>query len=106
LSFGTGRTETGLRLGQASGFFPWQWISPLMDSFLTDASDQQVRVVKKFFTGMDFRRFQINTESIGLDDVSKIPALTEYGRRLGEMVLRDEVDDESVRPAGRVRMGK
>jgi uncharacterized protein len=106
LSFGTGRSESGLRPGQAAGFFPWQWLSPLMDSFLSDASDQQVRVVRQFFAGLDFRRFQIDTEPIEMDDISKIPALTEYGRQLGEMVLRDETDAGSIRPAGKARRSR
>ena len=87
---------------QADKFFPWQWLSPLLDTFLSDANDQQVRVVRQFFEELDFRRFQIDIEPIELDDVSKIGQLIAYGQRLGEMVLNDEVDVYAIRPAGQV----
>ena len=102
LSFGTGRVRSFMKPYQANQFFPWQWLSPLLDTFLSDASDQQVRVVRQFFEELDFRRFQIDIEPIELDDVSKIGQLIAYGQRLGEMVLNDEVDEYTIRPAGQV----
>jgi hypothetical protein len=101
LSFGTGRSSTALKPNQAGRFFPWQWLSPLLDTFLSDASDQQVRVVRKFFPGLDFRRFQLDIDPIEMDDVTKIDDLVEYGRQLGDKMLRDEDDDQSIRLAGR-----
>jgi len=102
LSFGTGRVRNHVKPYQADRFFPWQWLSPLLDTFLSDASDQQVRVVRQFFEELDFRRFQIDIEPIELDDASKMGQLTAYGQRLGEMVLNDEVDAYTIRPAGQV----
>lgn len=99
LSFGTGRVMSHLEPYQASRFFPWQWLSPLLDTFLSDASDQQVRVVQEFFEKLDFRRFQVDIEPIELDDPSKIDQLTTYGQKLGEMVLNDELDAYAIRPA-------
>jgi hypothetical protein len=103
LSFGTGRSKSGLELYQASHFMSWQWLGPILDSFLSDASDQQVRFVRQFFPAMDFRRFQVDTEPIEMDDVSKIGLLTDYGRKLGEMILNDEEDAHVIRPAGGFR---
>lgn len=100
LSLGTGRVRSHMEPYQADKFFPWQWLGPLLDIFLSDASDQQVRLVQKFFEEMDFRRFQIDIEPIELDDVSKMDQLIAYGQRLGEMILNDEVDIYVIRPAG------
>lgn len=102
LSFGTGRLRGGMKPYQADKLFPWQWLGPLLDTFLSDASDQQVRVVQQFFEKLDFRRFQIDIEPIELDDPSKIDQLTAYGQKLGEMVLNDEMDAYTIRPAGQV----
>jgi len=102
LSFGTGRVRSYMKPYQASKFFLWEWLSPLLDTFLSDASDQQVRVVQQFFEELDFRRFQIDIEPIELDDPTKIDQLTAYGQKLGEMALNDEVDAYAIRPAGQV----
>lgn len=102
LSFGTGRVRSHMKPDQANRLFPWEWLGPLLDTFLSDASDQQVRVVQQFFKELDFRRFQIDIEPIGMDDPSKIDQLTAYGQKLGEMVLNDEVDAYALRPAGQV----
>jgi predicted acylesterase/phospholipase RssA len=99
LSFGTGRVRSHMEPYQADKLFPWQWISPLLDTFLSDASDQQVRLVQQFFEELDFRRFQIDIEPIEMDDASKMDQLTAYGQELGEMVLNDEVDTYVIRPA-------
>ncbi len=99
LSFGTGRVRGGMKPYQADKLFPWQWLGPLLDTFLSDASDQQVRVVQQFFEELDFRRFQIDIEPIEMDDPSKIDRLTAYGQKLGEMMLNDETDAYAVRPA-------
>jgi hypothetical protein len=99
LSFGTGRVKGEMKPYQANKLFPWQWLSPLLDTFLCDASDQQVRVVQQFFEELDFRRFQVDIEPIGMDDPSKIDQLTAYGQKLGEMALNDEMDAYAIRPA-------
>jgi len=102
LSFGTGRVRSHMQPEQANRLFPWEWLGPLLDTFLSDASDQQVRLVQQFFKELDFRRFQIDIEPIGMDDPSKIEQLSAYGQKLGEMVLNDEVDTYALRPAGQV----
>ncbi|MHA1216864.1 MAG: hypothetical protein ACTSPX_06045, partial [Candidatus Thorarchaeota archaeon] len=83
---------------------PWNWIGPVLDTFTTDAADLQVRLVRQFFPDLDFRRFQIDLDKpIGMDDVSKIDELTEYGDRLGQMIINDEVDSYVTRPASQPR---
>ena len=48
-----------------------------------------IRVADK----LDFRRFQIDlTETIDMDDTSKIPQLTAYGIKLGRKILSDNLD--------------
>lgn len=93
LSFGTGRTPALLKPGQPERIFAWQWIDPVLDAFLSSASDQQVVLVESFFKKLDFRRFQVDMkENIEMDDIKHIPQLLEYGKQMGEMVLNDDVD--------------
>ena len=99
ISIGTGKaTQPGLPLNAPNRFISYQWLQPILDTFLTDAGDQQSRVVKELFEGMDFRRFQITTEAISLDDVSKIDRLIEYGDQFGQMILNDQTDPELNEP--------
>jgi len=98
ISIGTGRAKKGLEPYQADKFCSFGWINPLVDTFLSDSNDQQVRVVKRFFEGLDFRRFQINIEPIEMDDPSKVDELTAYGEKLGQMILDDEQDTEVENP--------
>ncbi|MBN1312436.1 MAG: patatin-like phospholipase family protein [Anaerolineae bacterium] len=96
--FGMQRKPTGL-LGP-------EWIFPSVDIFLHDANLEQTRLVRHFFcdavaeragdpdAGLDFRRFDIDLdEAIALDDINKIPALIEYGKKLGEMIVNDRQED-------------
>ena len=93
ISLGTGREPQGLRPGLAAGFWPWQWLGPVLGAFLQSADDQQVHLVDMFFEQLDFRRFQVDlTERVAMDDPSKIPALTAYGDELGRKMLNDETD--------------
>jgi len=98
ISIGSGRTPDALKPHQADKFISIQWFAPLVDTFLDAANDQQVNVVKRFFADLDFRRFQINIPSIEMDDVSKMKELTEYGKKLGQMIVNDEVDRDALRP--------
>jgi predicted acylesterase/phospholipase RssA len=101
ISIGTGRVPGGLQKHEADGFNPLEWVHPLIDTFLADANDQQVRVVHQFFPGLDFRRFQVDLDPpIALDDPASIPALTRWGEKLGQMILNDEVDEKVQREAG------
>jgi hypothetical protein len=100
VSVGTGRTAGGLAPYQANRFSPLQWVWPLVDTFISDASDQQVRLVRQFFPGLDFRRFQIVLDPpIPLDDPAAVPALTWLGKRLGDMILEDQDEVSSLHPA-------
>jgi patatin-like phospholipase/acyl hydrolase len=91
ISIGTGATKTGLREGEAAGFFPWNWIGPILDAFTVDAARQQVHLVDTFFKDLDFRRFQIElTDSISMDDTANLDKLTAYGEQLGQKILNDE----------------
>jgi hypothetical protein len=102
ISLGTGRGPAGLMPHEVRRFHLWDWIMPALDTFMTDASDQQVRLVQQYFPGLDFRRFQVDLdENINSTDPSNLPLLTKLGDRLGEMILNDEVDPKVERPAGR-----
>jgi patatin-like phospholipase/acyl hydrolase len=98
ISVGSGRTPNALQPSQAEKFISIQWLTPLVDSFLDSANDQQVRLVKDFFPDLDFRRFQINIPLIEMDDVTKMKELTEYGQQLGQMIVNDQTDPEADRP--------
>lgn len=102
ISLGTGRERSEFMPYKANHWFPWQWLEPILGAFLSDASDQQVRVVQKFFKEMDFRRFQIDIEHVPLDDPSKINLLIEYGNKLGQMIIDDKTDEYVVRAARKV----
>ncbi len=76
---------------------PLQWIRPLVDTFLADSSDQQVRLVRQFFPELDFRRFQVDLDPpIEMDDPKGIPALTQWGETLGQMILNDQMDADAM----------
>ena len=56
---------------------------------------KQVRLVSDFFPEIDFRRFQVNLETvIPMDDPAAMPQLIEYGRQLWDKMRRDETDPE------------
>ncbi len=79
--------------GQPDRFHAWDWLEPILDAFLSSASDQQVRIVETFFKKLDFRRFQVDLkDALPMDDVSCIPELLEYGTQMGNMILNDELD--------------
>jgi predicted acylesterase/phospholipase RssA len=93
ISLGTGRDPQTLKPGQPGRFMAWDWITPTLDAFLASADDQQVRLVDTFFQGLDFRRFQVDlSESIPMDDPRQVPKLIEYGEKMGNMILNDQVD--------------
>jgi uncharacterized protein len=93
ISIGTGRDPHNFDPTRTGKFFAWDWIGPVLGAFLSSADDQQVHLVKTFFTQPDFRRFQIDTaEPIGMDEPSKIAELQAYGEKMGQMILNDEVD--------------
>ncbi len=93
ISLGTGRDPLTLKTGQPGHFMAWDWISPTLGAFLASADDQQVRLVDTFFHDLDFRRFQVDLhESIPMDDSNQIPKLIEYGDKMGNMILNDQVD--------------
>lgn len=93
ISLGTGRDPNAIQPGQPERFYSWEWLEPLFDAFLASASDQQVHLVDTLFSGLDFRRFQVDLkESIGMDDPSAIPELVKYGEVMGQMILNDQYD--------------
>jgi predicted acylesterase/phospholipase RssA len=93
ISLGTGREPHSLQPEQIKTFWPWHWISPVLGAFQESADDQQVHLVNTFFPELDFRRFQVELDDIyPLDDPDKIPALTEFGDRLGQMIINDQLD--------------
>ena len=105
LSLGTGKlapNQGGLPLHAVDHYVSFQWIEPIVDLFLSDANDQQARITNLLFDGLDLRRFQITTEPIALDDVSKLNELIEYGTRLGQMILDDQTDPHLNVPIYRV----
>jgi len=102
ISIGTGRYPEGLKPGQADGFNALDWAPHVIDTFASDACDQQVRLVQTFFPELDFRRFQMDLPyPIPMDDAGSIPALTDLGEELGRKILHDLVDEEVRADAGR-----
>jgi len=105
VSIGTGRTKEGFEPYEASRYNQLKWIRPMFDIFLSDANDQQVRIVQSFFDELDFRRFQVDfKEHIDMDDTSKTDLLTEYGEKLGEMIINNEQDKGVDNPHLRVSL--
>lgn len=97
ISLGTGRDPRVIKAGQPGRFRAWEWLEPILDAFLASAGDQQVHLVETFFKDMDFRRFQVDMKkSIAMDDPKEIPELVKYGQKMGEMILKDQVDDEAM----------
>ena len=93
ISLGTGRGPASVKPGQPAKFWPWQWINPTLGAFLSSADDQQVHLVETFFEKIDFRRFQVDLrETLEMDDPSAIPLLANYGDKMGQMILRDQLD--------------
>ena len=100
ISLGTGREPHPLQPEQIRKFYPWHWISPVMGAFQESADDQQVHLVETFFPELDFRRFQVELDgSYPMDEPEKIPELTEFGIKLGEMIIADQMDGAlGIRP--------
>ena len=93
ISLGTGREPSTLQPGDASRFWTWNWLKPVLDAFRHSADDQQVHLVSTFFEQLDFRRFQVELrEPIAMDEADKIPQLTAYGDELGQKIINDETD--------------
>jgi predicted acylesterase/phospholipase RssA len=100
ISLGTGREPHTLQPEQIRQFYPWHWISPVLGAFQESSDDQQVHLVETFFPELDFRRFQVELDgTYPMDEPEKIPALTEFGDRLGEMIISDQMDGAlGIRP--------
>jgi hypothetical protein len=93
ISFGTGTIKSGLKPGEATDFWPWEWLDPVMGAFLQSAYEEQVQVVGTLFPTLDFRRFQVTlAESIGMDAADQIPRLVDYGDEMGQKVLNDDTE--------------
>ena len=93
ISIGTGRDPNTIKSGEVNHFLPLRYINPILDAFQTSAADQQVNLVSRLFSGLDFRRFQVDLKTvIQMDDPSNIPELIHYGEELGQMMLNDETD--------------
>jgi len=100
ISLGTGRIPYSLQPEQIKRFYPWHWISPVLGAFQESADDQQVHLVETFFPEVDFRRFQVELDgSYPMDEPANIPALTEFGNQLGQMMIADQMDGAlGIRP--------
>ncbi|MEJ5200069.1 MAG: patatin-like phospholipase family protein, partial [Anaerolineae bacterium] len=93
LSFGTGHYPTGLKPGQATKFWPWQWLGPLLGAFMQSTYDEQLHVVGTLFPQLDFRRFQVTLrEDLGMDAADRMDELVAYGDEMGQKVLNDEFE--------------
>jgi predicted acylesterase/phospholipase RssA len=101
ISLGTGRGPHKYLPHQASRFFAWQWLGPILGAFLQSADDQQVVLVKTFFEKLDFRRFQVDLQQdIEMDDPNNMHQLAAYGEELGRKILNDVIDPvQSIFPA-------
>lgn len=97
ISLGTGRYKKDREPGWADGFNALDWAPHIIDTFMADASEQQVALVQRFFAKLDFRRFEVDLPyPIEMDDAKAIPVLTKLGEKLGEMILNDEMDNQNV----------
>jgi uncharacterized protein len=97
ISVGTGRSPHSWSPGQVLKMWAWDWLNPMVDAFLQSADDQQVHLVETFFEELDFRRFQVDMAvPVEMDDPSDIPGLSAYGKKLGQMILNDQVDKNSM----------
>ena len=93
ISLGTGRAPYHVKAGEPDSYNALQWLPHVMETLTQDATDQQVHLVRALYPDLDFRRFQVDLNTpIALDDPAKIPELLEYGKRMGDMLLADEVD--------------
>jgi len=93
ISLGTGRDPKPVTPAQPRRYMAWEWLSPILDAFLTSAGDQQVHLVDTFFQDLDFRRFQVDLkEALPLDDPRQIPKLVQYGEQMGKKILTDQYD--------------
>ena len=93
ISIGTGREKGHIKPGSVDRFLPPQYVGPLIDAFTHCAADQQVDLVTKLFTGLDFRRYQVDLrQPIPLDDTSLVQDMIVYGEQLGNMILADQTD--------------
>jgi predicted acylesterase/phospholipase RssA len=96
------------RLGRRTPnrLFGPEWVFPTVDTFLHEAAQQQVRLVRHFFVdapaeragdtsaGLDFRRYNVDfDEAIGMDDAAAIPKLIDYGEKLAQVILDDVQED-------------
>lgn len=95
ISLGTGRDPHNIEMGDPERFKAWDWIWPVLGAFLSSANDQQVRLVRDFFPAIDFRRFQVELETImPIDDPSFVPDFIELGKKMWQQMDRDEPDRE------------
>jgi hypothetical protein len=93
ISLGTGRGPEADHSKNPANYWPWNWLDPVLDAFLSSASDQQVRTVETFFKKLDFRRFQVDLKNeLPMDDPTYIPELLKYGEQMGNMILDDQID--------------
>jgi len=95
ISIGSGRTPDALAPHEADRFRPLRWLQPILDTFLDGANDQQVHLVREFFPGLDFRRFQIDIPRIEMDDVDRMEELSALGERLGGAIVADKTDPQT-----------
>ncbi|MFW6312623.1 MAG: patatin-like phospholipase family protein [Spirochaetota bacterium] len=93
ISLGTGRSKGRLAPGEADDLRPFQWMRFILNTFLDDANDQQVHLVSRFFSELDYRRVQVETEGLEIDDPSQYDRLVTYGEELGRRLLADEFDE-------------
>jgi len=93
ISLGTGREPHNLTPEQVKGFYPWHWIGPVLGAFQESSDDQTGSPCTDLFPELDFRRFQVDLDgSYPMDEPEKIPQLTAFGDKLGDMILADETD--------------
>jgi patatin-like phospholipase/acyl hydrolase len=100
ISLGTGRLDNKIELHQADHWRIFKWAGLAIDRYSLSTNDEQVAVVAYNFPEIDFRRFQVNLdEKISLDDASPaaLKKLSEYGKKLGEMIINDKTDVSAVR---------
>ncbi len=103
ISLGTGKTTDTIDVGVADNYHIWDWAPVILGGFLSDASEQQVSMVRYTMgDGLDFRRFQVVFNKEAPDpsatNPKDMPILVKYGEEMARKILADEFEPAPSQP--------